>query len=188
MRNGWHRVALCAVSVWAPLILLPLGCSSTIPDGHPEAAATIAPAPEQLSALLINGGGRRQSNYYSHLDHLRRLIAMLEAAGVDPARIAVFSGDGADPAPDLATREGHLPADFWLLPRSEASRLRPPIEYVNSEIAGFPLQPATRAALRVWFETGGSGLAPGDTLLLYVTDHGKKDPEDHGDSSISLCG
>ena len=113
---------------------------------------------------------------------------MLEAAGVDPARIAVFSGDGADPAPDLATREGHLPADFWLLPRSEASRLRPPIEYVNSEIAGFTLQPATRAALRAWFETDGSGLAPGDTLLLYVTDHGKKDPEDLGDSSISLWG
>ncbi len=176
------------VAVWASLILLTLGCPSAIPDGQHEAATRVAPAPKHLSALLINGGGRRQINYYSHLDHLRRLVAMLEVTGVDPARIAVFSADGADTAADLATREGHLPPDFWLLPRSEASRLRPPIEYVNSEIEGFTLQPATRAALSAWFETEGSRLISGDTLFLYVTDHGKQDPEGLGDNTITLWG
>jgi thiol-disulfide isomerase/thioredoxin len=145
-------------------------------------------APEHLYALLINGGGNRNINYHSHLDHLRRLIAMLEERGVDPERIAVFSGDGADPAPDLATREGHRPPDFWLLPRSEAARLRPPIEYLNSEIEGFTLQPATRSALSAWFEIESKRLASGDTLLLYVTDHGKEDPKGLGDSTITLWG
>jgi hypothetical protein len=148
----------------------------------------VTPAPEHLTALLINGGGNRQINYHSHLDHLRRLVAMLDVAGVNPAQIAVFSADGADPAPDLATREGHRPPDFWLLPRTEAKRLRPPIEYVNSEIEGVTLRPATRAALNAWFETEASHLTSGDTLLLYVTDHGKKDSEGLGDNTITLWG
>jgi thiol-disulfide isomerase/thioredoxin len=182
------RVIPVSAAVWIPLIVLTLGCPLAIPDRHLNAATTVAPAPEHLHALLINGGGRRQINYHSHLDHLRRLTAMLQATGVDPARIAIFSGDGADPAPDLATRQGHLPPNFWLLPRREAAGLRPRIEYVNSEIAGFTLQPATHASLSFWFETNESGLASGDTLLLYVTDHGKKDPEGLGDNSISLWG
>jgi len=177
-------VITALTAVFASLIL---GCPPAIPEGQREAAAPVM-APERLYALLINGGGKRQINYNSHLDHLRRLIAMLEVTGVAPERIAVFSGDGADPAPDLATREGHRPPDFWLLSRSEAKRLRPPIEYVNSEIEGFTLQPATRAALTAWFETDASRLTSGDTLLLYVTDHGKEDPEGLGDSTITLWG
>jgi len=188
MRTRHCGVISVHVAGWALLIPLALGCSPANPDGHAETARRVAPAPEHLYALLINGGGRRQTNYHSHLGHLRQLIAMLEATGVDPERIAVFSADGADPAADLATRDGHLPADFWLLPRGDAVRLRPPIEYVNSEIAGFPLQPATHEALRTWFETTGSTLAPGDTLLLYVTDHGEKNAEDLTDNSITLWG
>jgi thiol-disulfide isomerase/thioredoxin len=188
MSSRRFRVIPAPTAVWSSLILLTLGCPSAIPDGQHEAATRVAPAPEHLSALLINGGGNRQINYHSHLDHLRRLVAMLDVTNVNRARIAVFSADGADPAADLATREGHLPLDFWLLPRSEARRLRPPIEYVNSEIEGFTLQPATRAALRAWFETEGRRLASGDTLLLYVTDHGKQDPKGLGDNTITLWG
>jgi len=188
MSSRWHRVALSVMSVWAPLIMLTPGSHFAIQASHTRAEAVTAPVPERLAALLINGGARRQVNYYSHLDHLRRLTAMLEAAGVEPARIAVFSGDGEDPAADLATRDGHLAPEFWLLPRGEALRLRPPIEYVNSVIAGFTLRPANRAALGAWFETDGSELVSGDTLLLYVTDHGNKDPEGKGDTSISLWG
>jgi hypothetical protein len=61
-----------------------------------------------LHAVLINGGGKRVINYWSHLDHLRILLRLLNANGVAPARVAVFSGDGQDPAADLATREGEL--------------------------------------------------------------------------------
>ncbi len=131
----------------ALVIALAFGCSPTIPD---DAWGTAVGAPSttgRLSAVLINGGGRRQINYHSHLDHLRRLLRVLEAAGVESTRIAVFSGDGADPAPDLATREGELPPDFWLLPRTEAKRLRPPIEYIDSMIDEIALQPVTRCAL-----------------------------------------
>jgi thiol-disulfide isomerase/thioredoxin len=138
--------------------------------------------------LLINGGGKREINYWSHLDHLHSLLRLLDANGVAPARVAVFSGDGQDPAADLATREGELPPDFGLLPRSVSSRLRPPIEYVSSEIAGIALRPATRDALRTWFEFDGKGLLPGDTLLFYVTDHGEKNPDDFNDNTISLWG
>lgn len=182
------RASAPVVALLAMPALLALSCSPPIPEGQRETAVSVAPVPERLSALLINGGGRRQINYHSHLDHLRRLIAMLEATAMDPARIAVFSGDGADPAPDLATREGELPPEFWLLPRSEAARLRPPVEYVNSEIAGVRLRPATSAALRAWFETEGSALTPSDTLLFYVTDHGEKNTEDLSDNSIVLWG
>jgi thiol-disulfide isomerase/thioredoxin len=138
--------------------------------------------------VLVNGGGRPQINYHSHLDHLRRLLRILEATGVDPARIAVFSGDGPDPALDLATREGELPADFWLLPRSIGSRMRPPIEYVDSQIDGFALRPATREALSAWFAAESSKLVHGDTLLFYVTDHGEKNEDDLRDNTITLWG
>jgi thiol-disulfide isomerase/thioredoxin len=138
--------------------------------------------------VLVNGGGRRAINYHSHLDHLRSLLRLLEGGGVQPARIALFSADGEDPALDLATREGHLPPDFWLLPRSLGRRLRPSIVYVNSKIEGFTLRPATREQLRGWFEEEGSALTAGDTLLFYVTDHGEKNSEDLTDNTITLWG
>jgi len=143
---------------------------------------------ERISAVVLNGGGKPQINYYSHLDHVRRLLRLLAATGVDPGRIAVFSGDGADPAGDLATREGYLPPDFWLLPRAVSTQLRPPIEYVNSEIEGFTLRKASRGALREWFSDVGSELPAGDTLLFYVTDHGEKNDKDLADNKITLWG
>ena len=143
------------------LLLMALGCPPAAPLGSRESSGTPARLSSNLHAVLINGGGKREINYWSHLDHLRSLLRLLDANGVAPARVAVFSGDGQDPAADLATREGELPPDFGLLPRSVSSQLRPPIEYVSSEIAGIALHPATRDALRTWFEFGGKGWARG---------------------------
>jgi hypothetical protein len=176
------------------VLLLACGGRSVSPDeSEPtldavaeQTAGSATREPERLHAVLLNGGGRPRINYYSHLDHLRSLIALLEAAGVEREHIHVFSSDGEDPAEDLATREGVLPADFWLLPRRVARWLRPPIVYVNSEIEGFELRPATHQALRSWFEDAGSRLASGDALLLYVTDHGEKGEDDVEDNTISL--
>jgi thiol-disulfide isomerase/thioredoxin len=189
MRIRRSRSVRFPAAVAAPLILLILlaaGCPTPQTDRSLDSPEFGAGTADQLHAVLINGGGRPQINYHSHLDHLRRLLGVLEATGVDPARVSVFSADGADPAPDLATREGQLPNEFWLLPRSVGSRLRPPIEYVDSQIEGFELRPATRDALRTWFDTEGAQLTDGDTLLFYVTDHGEKNKADLRDNSITL--
>ena len=167
-----------------------LAYSTPIPSDQ-QVVEEIAPTPpptERISAVIVNGGGKPRINYYSHFEHIRRLLHALEGSGVPPERIVVFSGDGADPGLDLATREGELPPDFWMLPRSLGVQLRPPVEYVNSEVEGFALRKASAGALRAWFVEAGSALTASDTLLFYVTDHGKKNRDDLADNSIVLWG
>ena len=147
------------------------------------------PNPVTWFAVLINGGDRREANYRSHLGHIEQLLRLLDAARVDPAHIAVFASDGPDPTQDLATREVQSEPDFWLLPLSGVGKhLRPPMRYVDSAIDGFSLRPASRDAIGAWFREEGSRLISGDTLLLYVTDHGKKNAEDTTNNTISLWG
>jgi thiol-disulfide isomerase/thioredoxin len=184
-RSQWVRFSAALGTL---VVLLALGCPNAPRDRLQGAREGSTGGASRLHAVLVNGGGRPPINYYSHLDHLRRLVEVLEATGVEPARIAIFSGDGADPSSDLATREGELPEDFWLLPRGVGMRLRPPIEYVDSKVEGFVLREATRDALRAWFEAEGARLARGDTLLLYVTDHGEKNKADLRNNSITLWG
>ncbi len=179
----WHAVL---VLLAASVVVAALGCPHGL--GPTAGAPAGDAAPRQLHALLLNGGGQPSSNYYSHVDHLRRLIGLLDAAALDRSRITVFSGDGDDPGLDLATREGELPDDFWLLPKASLARwLRPPIVYENTEIAGFALRPALKSALHEWFVREGAQLDGDDTLLFYVTDHGKGSPDDgYLDNEITL--
>jgi hypothetical protein len=73
---------------------------------------------------------------------------------VPAARITVFSGDGADPAPDLAVREQQPEAAFWLVEGAPLQpRLRTPVQLVSSDLPGVVLHPAARAALAIWFLT-----------------------------------
>ena len=103
-------------------------------------------------ALLINGGGNSRINYQSHLLHVKRIYRILSEAGVPTENISVLSSDGADPDPDLATREVQGEANFWLLSGTRLERiLRPSIQYENSDIEGAVLQPATREVLERWF-------------------------------------
>ena len=126
---------------------------------------------------MNGGGGRRESNYRSHLQHVRELLAVLREKGVPPDAVTVFSGDGDDAEADLATREPTPEAGFWLLPEDGVGRLlRPQIVYENSTIDGVPLRAARKELLRAWFEEDGAGLRAGDTLLFYVTDHGDRTP------------
>ncbi len=140
--------------------------------------------------MLVNGGGRKAQNYQSHLLHLRSLYDLLRAADVAPDLITLYVSDGADPAGDVALREVQPETDFWLLEGSRLEApLRTPVAFVDSQVPGAPLAPATRATLQQWFDTTGRTLRAGDTLLLYVTDHGTKgDRDDPLDNAITLWG
>lgn len=165
------------------------GCFSGFRSVAPAARQQPGAGSEgRLFALIVNGGGTAQTNYRSHLDNVRSMIAILEERGVPRNGIAVFASDGGDPAPDLAVR-GPGPADLWLLPRRLRSRFRPALQTKDSRLPGYRLRPATRAALEEWFDGAGKRLRRGDTLLVYVTDHGERgEPTDPLDNSITLWG
>jgi thiol-disulfide isomerase/thioredoxin len=170
MNRGRHLfVVVCA----AGLVAAPVVSAAPPPAAH---------------ALLINGGDRPEANYLSHLHHLEDMVEVLRGRGVAPERIHVFSGDGADPAADLATREPPPPG-FWILDGTRLGRrLKPQTRLVDTRWPGVALRPARRQALREWFETAGARIPPGDRLLVFVTDHGTGDEGDPEKGAISLWG
>ncbi|MBU6281014.1 redoxin domain-containing protein [bacterium] len=145
--------------------------------------------PGRVFALLVNGGSRPAMNYQSHVLNLRAVLAWLGRSGVAPSRITVLSSDGDDPAADLAVREMRAGAASDLLDgtRLEGSHGRP-IETVSTRIEGVKLEPATRRSLERWFATRGRSLRAGDTLLLYVTDHGTRGKKGPDETRILLWG
>jgi thiol-disulfide isomerase/thioredoxin len=65
--------------------------------------------------------------------------------------------------------------DAWLLEGTVLERpLGRPVRYLSASITGIPFAPATLQQLNVWFQDAGEQLRGGDTLLLFVTDHGEK--------------
>lgn len=155
----------------------------------PRASLAAPSAVSALRVMMINGGGTPSQNYQSHLLHVQELTRLLLAAGVGRDQIAIFSGDGDDPAADVATRETQPEEGFWLLEGTRLEgRLRTPVTTVSSAVDGIALRPATRLALEEWFIAEGSQLRPGDTLLLYVTDHGTRTPGDPDNNRITLWG
>jgi thiol-disulfide isomerase/thioredoxin len=157
-------------------------------------AAMPAPTPMRvdvghLQVLLINGGGRKTQNYQSHLLHLRGLHDVLRQAGVPEEMLWLYVSDGDDPAPDVALRDAQPEADFWLLEGSRLDKpLRTPVTYADSEVPGAHLAAATRANLEHWFDTTGRTMRAGDTLLIYVTDHGTRTDNDPENNAITLWG
>ncbi len=137
---------------------------------------------------MIDGGGSPAQNFQSHLLHVRQFHDMLLRTGVSPAAITIFSSDGHDPGADLAVREPQDQADFWLLQGTKVEgALKPPITYVDSVVPGATLEPATKDGIGRWFAAARRRLESGDTLLLYVTDHGSKG-DAPADNSITLWG
>ena len=148
-------------------------------------AATPPPPPPATYALLINGGASAMQNYLSHLHHLQDMAAELRSRGIPAERIDVFSADGEDEKPDLATREPE-PQDRWLIEGTPvASALTQP-QLTNTVWDGVKLRPARLRELRKYFERMGDKLRPGDTLLIFVTDHGNKDDDDPDNGTINL--
>jgi thiol-disulfide isomerase/thioredoxin len=179
---------LCVLGASAcPSVVSPALVATT---ASPFAASVRAPVDvARLHVLMINGGGRPAQNYQSHLLHVQELLALLRQAGVQADQISIFNADGSDPAADLAVRQVQPEEDFWLLRGTHLEGpLRTHITYANSEVAGARLEAATRANITAWFGAARERLRPGDTLLLYVTDHGTKGPKGQGDSRITLWG
>ncbi len=173
---------------------IPGGTSAPVaPDDLASIATTATPKsdPRRVTALLLNGGARPAVNYQSHVAHLRSMLHWLERVGVPPSRISVFSGDGDDPAADLAVREfrsGEGDEAALLDGTRVEGRFGHPIEYVSTRIEGVRLLPAKKAALQRWFATRGRSLRAGDTLLLHVTDHGTRGKKDPDETRILLWG
>src|SRR5450759_2994524 len=135
------------------------------------AAPARGQAAGELRVLAINGGGDRLAAPATPRDHL-----------------TVLSSDGGDPAPDLATREPE-PENAWLLQGTHVDPLlRDLTTYENSALPGVDLRPATVASLSRTLAELRARLHPGDTLLIYVTDHGTRSHRDPLDNRITLWG
>ncbi len=138
---------------------------------------------------MINGGGSAERNYQSHLLHVRELVDLLEARGTSTDEIVVFTSDGRDPAPDLAILDHRDDGRFWMVEGLAAAQaLRPEIRLEDTKLDRLRVEPATRSALEAWFATEGAALQRGDTLLVYVTDHGAKNEADLADNAVVLWG
>jgi hypothetical protein len=147
-----------------------------------------AETPNGLYVLAINGGGDKLDNFSSHLAHLRQLTQLLAASGIPRDHITVLASDGNDPAPDLATREPE-PENAWLL---QGTRLDPLLRdltnFENSALPDINLRPATLTSLSHTINELRARLHAGDTLLVYVTDHGTQSLRDPTDNRITLWG
>jgi thiol-disulfide isomerase/thioredoxin len=107
---------------------------------------------------------------------------------VPAERITVFNADGGDPAPDMAAHVPE-PENFAFLAGTElGQRLGRPTSLESSSLPGVRAQPATRAAIERWFGGARERLHRGDTLLIYVTDHGTENKKDPLDNRIVLWG
>ncbi len=163
-----------------PIVLLLLSA----PLAAQDAPADAARAP-QTHALLINGGQSPADNALSHLHHLQDMLAALTRRGIPPERIHLFSSDGEDPAADLVVR-GSTDPRLWLVEGTALGQPFGKVDLTNTVWSEVELHAATLAGLRKWFEEMSRELARGDTLLVFVTDHGTPNPTDPDNGFISL--
>jgi hypothetical protein len=159
----------------------------------PRANAARASNLGRLHVLVLNGGGSPEENFKSHLLHVQEMTSLLLGRGLDADHLTVMASDGQNPRADVAVRQSD-PEPFWLLHGTELERaLGEPISYENTTVAGpggkpLPLSPATRASVTRFFQAARARVRPGDTLLVYVTDHGKDHPRDPRLNHITLWG
>jgi hypothetical protein len=149
-------------------------------------AAVETADPGRVEALLINGGDKPASNYLSHLHHLQDMVDLFAAARRAARAHPHLLRDGEEPSLDLASRESPQ-SDFWLIEGTGlGNRLRPQTELTDTRWPGVKLHPARRDLLQAWFESARERMAPGDQLMIFVTDHGTGDPDHPENGAISL--
>jgi thiol-disulfide isomerase/thioredoxin len=165
-------------------------CAALLAALFARPALAEPPPTPVVHALLINGGGSPDDNFSSHLAHLRQMLALLGRAGVPQERITVLNADGPDPAGDMVVRAADPEGSDLLAGTPLGERLLPGLAVTNSSssLPGVRALPATRATIERWFTGAHAHLHDGDTLLLYVTDHGSQNPKDPLDNKIVLWG
>jgi thiol-disulfide isomerase/thioredoxin len=154
---------------------------------RPDPKVLLDEGKPKVEAILINGGNSKNSNYQSHLQHIRKLSSLLMEAGLTPSGIHVFSSDGSDPALDLATRDPELFPNHWMLYGSRIKSFLANLQFEDSKVDNIKLLPAKKASLETWFHIKAGQFRPGDTLLVYVTDHGVRAGKKK-QSAVSLWG
>lgn len=140
-----------------------------------------------LKVLILAGGISPAENHHSHLVHVQAVQQSLSARGLSPDQIALFWAGGADGAPDRHVRSEAPPADLWLIEGTRLAQLTDPGPAL--EVTALPgARPAQREAIRGWLEAQRGEWAPGDTLLVAVTDHGQPDEAGGHNTLINLWG
>ncbi len=129
---------------------------------------------ELTDAFLLNGGGNADSNYFSHHLHIKMMSELLERRGLPRQRIAIFETDGEDPHADQVITNHYKM--LWLFEGLPEEQFFAPMNFVNTTLAGYRLQPAKRWSLKRWFRNYRRKIQGGEkrTLLLFVTDHGTR--------------
>lgn len=188
--NLWARRLGVGIAGVLPLALMVgtwhLSCPRALPNRDPQ--GTVGKL-DRVHAVLLNGGGTKEQNYRSHVLHLQHFARLLRAAGVPEENIVIFNGDGEDPEPDVAVRTSARHRHGWL---AQGTPLRAwldkGIEYQNMRVAPWRSRAATAQEVEAWFAEAKDRLGPEDVLVVFVTDHGLKNPQDADDNSIVLWG
>lgn len=126
-------------------------------------------------AVLLNGGGQAESNYFSHHLHIRMIHEALQKRGVSSQKIKIFSSDGEDTAPDQMLLE---PLQHgWLWQGLPEWQILDPAKLINTALAGATLLPAKKVTIQKQMRALAQRIqkrkSP-STVLLFVTDHGTK--------------
>lgn len=124
-------------------------------------------------AILLNGGGSAQSNYFSHHLHIRMLRELLVRRGLPAQQISIFSSDGQDSSPDqLISKSTPL---SWLFKGSQEEQLVNSTKLINTVLKGHKMHPARRNVMKRELRKLARRIRrrkKPSTVLLFVTDHG----------------
>ena len=99
-RFQWVRVG-ALVLPRSGLMLVLCACQAVAGGPFSQRAEVRGP---RFEAVLINGGGKRSSNYLSHLLHVKEFNELLTRAGVPASHVTIFNADCENPGADLAVR------------------------------------------------------------------------------------
>lgn len=150
---------------------------------------TAAPAAaDEWSAVLVSGGGTPASNAVAHEKNIRFVQRALRAAGLRPGAVRPYVSVGNDAFADTSYLVGIPPArwELGLLDRLFGAG-GVDLAYRHhgvTDAAG----PARRSVVVSAIGEQARALRAGRTLLVYATDHGRRNDADLDDSFVVLWG
>jgi len=121
------------------------------------------PAVSGTWALLINGGARPKKNFWRYWNNISLMYCTLKSLGWE--NIFVLNADGLSPEPDRLVRAF---LGYWEYGGTVDSP-------ADLDLNGRPdiLAEATKYELEKTMASIGQRMKPGDSLFIFITDHGK---------------